>query len=120
MPREWVIDSYSGFEGLRLQECDIEEPGPTDVRIRVEAFALNWGDADLMNDQYSFSFESFPARTGIEASGIVEAVGPEVTGVEVGERYGTLPYFYYNRGASADTLLTVSYTHLTLPTTPYV
>lgn len=105
MPREWVIDDYTGFEGLRLQECEVDEPGPTDVRIKVEAFALNWGDADLMNDLYSFSFPTFPARTGIEASGIVEAVGSEVTDIEVGKRYGTLPYFYYNRGASADTLL---------------
>lgn len=105
MPREWVIDEYSGFEGLRLQECQVEEPGPEDVRLRVEAFALNWGDADLMNDQYSFSFPSFPARVGIEAAGIVEAVGSEVEGIAIGERYGTLPYFYDNRGASADTLL---------------
>jgi len=105
MAREWVIDDYTGFEGLRLQDCAVEEPGPTDVRIRVEAFALNWGDADLMNDLYSFSFPSFPARVGIEASGIVEAVGSDVTEIEVGERYGTLPYFYFNRGASADTVL---------------
>ena len=105
MAREWVIDSYSGFEGLRLQDCEVEEPGPNDVRLKVEAFALNWGDADLMLDQYSFSFPEFPARAGIEAAGIVEAVGSDVTGIEVGKRYATLPYFYYNRGASADTML---------------
>lgn len=105
MAREWVITDYSGFEGLQLVECTPEEPGPHDVRLRVEAFALNWGDADLMLDMYSFSFSSFPARIGIEASGIVEAVGSEVSGIDVGERYGTLPYFYDTRGASADTLL---------------
>ena len=105
MTREWVIDSYSGFEGLRLQDCEPEEPGPTDVRIAVEAFALNWGDADLMNDQYSFSFPEFPARAGIEAAGVVDATGSDVSGIEVGQRVGTLPYFYYNRGASADTML---------------
>ena len=105
MTREWVIDSYSGFEGLRIQACEPQEPGPTDVRIRVEAFALNWGDADLMNNQYSFSFPEFPARTGIEAAGVIDAVGADVEGLEVGARCGTLPYFYYNRGASADTML---------------
>ncbi|MEM7337645.1 MAG: zinc-dependent alcohol dehydrogenase family protein [Actinomycetota bacterium] len=105
MPREWVINAYDGFEGLELVSCEIAEPGPTDVRLRVEAFALNWGDADLMRDMYSFSFSSFPARVGIEAAGIVEAVGSEVTGIAVGDRYGTLPYFYDRRGASADTML---------------
>tara|TARA_R110002153_G_scaffold27063_6_gene84114 strand:- start:2303 stop:2452 length:150 start_codon:yes stop_codon:yes gene_type:complete len=43
MPREWVIDSYYGFEGLRLTDCSAKEPGPTEVRLRIEAFALNWG-----------------------------------------------------------------------------
>lgn len=105
MAREWVIPSYSGFESLQLVDCEVEEPGPTDVRLRVEAFALNWGDADLMLNHYSFSFSSFPARVGIEAAGIVEAVGSAVTGIEIGERYCTLPYFYDKRGVSADTVL---------------
>lgn len=105
MPREWVIDAYDGFEGLRLAACERQEPGPTEVRLHIEAFALNWGDMNLMKDQYSFSFDRFPARVGMEAAGFVEAVGSEVKGVEIGARYCTLPYFYYNRGASADTLV---------------
>lgn len=104
MSREWVIDEYAGYQGLRLQECDVVAPGPNDVQLRIEAFALNWGDMNLMMDQYSFSFNHFPARIGMEAAGIVEAVGTDVSGIEVGERYCTLPYFYYNNGASADTL----------------
>lgn len=105
MPREWVIDGYNGFESLRLRQTERERPGPTDVRLKIEAFALNWGDADLMNNQYSFSFSSFPARVGIEAAGIVEAVGEDVEGVDIGERYSTLQYFYDMRGVSADTTL---------------
>lgn len=105
MPREWVIDAYDGFEGLRLTSCESKEPGPGEVRLRIEAFALNWGDADLMRDRYSFSFSSFPARIGMEAAGIVEAVGADVTDVEIGARYSTLPHFYDTRGASADTLV---------------
>ncbi|MEQ8297820.1 MAG: zinc-binding dehydrogenase [Nitratireductor sp.] len=105
MPREWVIDAYDGYEGLRLAACEKGEPGPTEIRMHIEAFALNWGDMDLMKDNYSFSFERFPARIGMEAAGIVEAVGRDVTGIAVGARYCTLPYFYYNRGASADTLV---------------
>ncbi len=105
MPREWVIDSYDGYEALRLQDCVAEEPGPTEIRLRIEAFALNWGDNDLMLDRYSFSFSSLPARVGIEATGIVEAVGSGVTGISVGDRHCTLPYFYDKRGCSADTVL---------------
>lgn len=75
------------------------------MRLRIEAFALNWGDADLMLDQYSFSFSAFPARVGIEAAGIVDAVGEGVTDVAVGERYCTLPHFYDQRGTSADSVV---------------
>lgn len=103
--RAWVINSYSGFQGLELIDVPVEEPGPGEIRLRIEAFALNWGDMDLMLDNYSFSFERFPARIGMEAAGIVEAAGEGVEGIAIGSRYCTLPYFYYNRGASAETLI---------------
>lgn len=106
MAREWVIDAYDGYEGLRLQACEPVAPGPGEARLRIEAFALNWGDMNLMKDQYSFSFDHFPARIGYEATGIVEAVGDGVSGIEIGKRYCTLPYFYFDNGASADTLTT--------------
>ena len=106
MLREWVVTDYSqGYKSLRLQDCDAEKPGPNDIRLRVEAFALNWGDMDLMRGIYSFVFESLPARVGIEAVGIVDKVGANVEGIAVGERYCTLPYFYYNRGTSADSVV---------------
>jgi len=105
MPRAWHIHDYSGYKSLRLEDVPLEEPGPGDVRMRVEAFALNWGDMDLMKDNYSFSFPKFPARVGIEATGIIDKVGSQVEGYEVGERVSTLPYFYYNRGASTESLV---------------
>ncbi|MCP4316162.1 MAG: zinc-binding dehydrogenase [Hyphomicrobiales bacterium] len=105
MPRAWVIHHYSGYQGLTLENFDAQEPGPGEIRLKVEAFALNWGDMDLMCDRYSFSFREFPARIGIEAAGIVDAVGADVTGIEIGERYCTLPYFYYERGASTESMV---------------
>lgn len=105
MPRAWRIHDYSGYQGLRLEDEPLEEPGNGEVRLRVEAFALNWGDMDLMKDNYSFSFPQFPARVGIEAAGIIDAVGPGVDGFALGERVSTLPYFYDNRGASTESLV---------------
>ena len=105
MPRAWVIHSYSGYENLSLEEFDEETPDPGEVRLRIEAFALNWGDMDLMHDRYSFSFSTFPARIGMEAAGIVDMIGPDVTGIELGERYCTLPYFYDLQGTSAESAI---------------
>lgn len=105
MPRAWHIHDYSGYKGLRLGEERLEEPGPGELRLAVEAFALNWGDMDLMKDNYSFSFPKFPARVGIEAAGIVDAIGQGVEGFAIGERVSTLPYFYDNRGASTESMV---------------
>ncbi len=105
MPRAWVIHGYDGYQGLSLENFSKEVPGPGEIRLKVEAFALNWGDMDLMLDCYSFSFPHFPARIGMEAAGIVDAIGPDVEGIEMGERFCTLPYFYYNRGASTESLV---------------
>lgn len=102
MPREWVIHGYDGWQGLDLIEAPMPQPGPGQVRLKIGAFALNWGDMDLMLDRYSFGFPSFPARIGMEAAGVVDALGEGVTGLEIGQHVGTLPYFYDNDGTSAD------------------
>lgn len=103
--REWVITEYSGLSGLELREYAPEQPGPGEVRLKTEAFALNWGDMDLMQGRYSFNFSELPARIGCEAVGIVDRIGDGVTGIEIGERYCTLPYFYDMKGVSGDTVI---------------
>ena len=65
-----------------------------------------------MHDRYSFSFSSLPARIGMEAAGIVEAIGSNVQNINIGDRYCTLPHFYDRKGASADTLI-IDQTYIT-------
>lgn len=103
--REWVITEYAGIPGLELREYAPKQAGPGEVRLKTEAFALNWGDMDLMQGRYSFNFSQLPARIGCEAVGIVEQIGEGVTGIELGKRYCTLPYFYDMKGASGDTVI---------------
>ncbi len=103
--REWVITEYSGMSGLELRAYTPQQAGPGEVRLKTEAFALNWGDMDLMQGRYSFNFSRLPARIGCEAVGIVDQVGDGVTGIELGERYCTLPYFYDMKGVSGDTVI---------------
>lgn len=82
MAREWVITAYEGFEGLQLQECDPQEPKATQIRLRIEAFALNWGDNDRV----------FPIGGHIDAwrylKGARKTYGKVV--VETGAREGNL------------------------------
>ncbi|MEM5471490.1 zinc-binding dehydrogenase [Hoeflea sp. AS60] len=102
---EWVINEYTGISGLQLRDYAPKTAGPGEVRLKVEAFALNWGDMDLMQGRYSFNFSQLPARIGCEAVGIVDQIGEGVTGIKLGERYCTLPYFYDMEGVSGDSVI---------------
>ena len=70
---------------VRLGDLPVPEPGPGEVRLRVHASALNRADLLQMRGLYPPP----PGEStvpGLEAAGVVEAVGPEVDGWRLGER----------------------------------
>lgn len=77
------IYEYGGPEVLRYEETDIGEPGEGEARIRHTAIGLNFIDTYHRTGLYPMDF---PGGLGTEAAGIVEAVGPGVSTVEVGDR----------------------------------
>ena len=81
-----------GPEVLRLDEVPEVDPGPGEVRIRIEAIGLNRAEVMLREGIYH-ERPVFPSRIGYEAAGVVEAVGEGVTGVREGERIATVPSF---------------------------
>ncbi|ASW01906.1 quinone oxidoreductase family protein [Paraburkholderia aromaticivorans] len=72
-----------GPEVLRWEEVVVGDPGPGQVRLRHEAIGLNFADTYFRSGLYPMPL---PAGMGVEAAGIVEAVGPNVTNVAVGDR----------------------------------
>ena len=72
-----------GPDVLRWEEVDVGEPGPGQVRLRHEAVGLNFADTYFRSGLYPVAL---PAGIGVEAAGVVEAVGPGVTNVAVGDR----------------------------------
>lgn len=75
-----------GPETLVLtQDAARPEPGPGEVRIKVEASALNFPDLLLIEDQYQ-DRPPRPFAPGSEVAGLVEALGPGVEGFAVGDR----------------------------------
>jgi NADPH:quinone reductase-like Zn-dependent oxidoreductase len=81
-----VFENYGGPEVLRVAEVDVPEPGPGQVRIRVRAAGLNQLDFKIRSGVMRQAFPvTFPAVPGLEAAGVVDKVGPEVTGLKVGD-----------------------------------
>lgn len=80
--------AFGGPEVLRVDEVAVGEPGPGEVRIAVAAFGLNRVEALYRSGD--FGPVSFPSRIGYEAAGIIEAIGPDVTGWRPGDRVATL------------------------------
>ncbi|CAE6747399.1 quinone oxidoreductase family protein [Paraburkholderia nemoris] len=72
-----------GPEVLRWEEVAVGDPGPGQVRLRHEAVGLNFADTYFRTGLYPMPL---PAGMGVEAAGVVEAIGPDVINVAVGDR----------------------------------
>ncbi|MFE6334837.1 zinc-dependent alcohol dehydrogenase family protein [Streptomyces sp. NPDC057806] len=85
-----------GPEVLRVEEVGVADPGPGELRIRVEAIGLNRAEALFRSGHYIEPVKEFPAGLGAEAAGVVEAVGPDVTGFQPGAPVSVVPAFSMN------------------------
>ncbi|WP_214325048.1 zinc-dependent alcohol dehydrogenase family protein [Nonomuraea sediminis] len=85
-----------GPEVLRLEEVDPGEPGPGEVLIRVDAIGINRAEALFRSDVYIEPVKQLPSRLGSEAAGVIEAVGPQVTGFEPRQAVSVVPNFSQN------------------------
>jgi NADPH:quinone reductase-like Zn-dependent oxidoreductase len=85
-----------GPEVLEFIDSPVAAPGPHEVRIKVKAIGINRAESMWRNDKYVEPVK-FPAGLGYDASGIVDAVGKEVTGFAVGDVVSTIPSFSMNQ-----------------------
>ncbi|WP_437730873.1 quinone oxidoreductase family protein [Sorangium sp. So ce1335] len=72
-----------GPEVLRREEADVGSPGPGQARVRHVAVGLNFADTYFRTGLYPVPL---PSGIGVEAAGVVEAVGEGVTSVAPGDR----------------------------------
>ncbi|QRG80417.1 quinone oxidoreductase [Citrobacter sp. R56] len=72
-----------GPQVLRYEDVTVGEPGPGEVRLRQVAVGLNYADTYFRNGTYPIPM---PSGMGVEAAGVVEAIGAGVTNVAVGDR----------------------------------
>ena len=83
MPHAIRVHEVGGPNVLRWEEVEVGDPGPGQVRLRQEAAGLNFIDVYHRTGLYK---QDMPFTPGVEGAGIVEATGPGVTAVSVGDR----------------------------------
>jgi len=85
MSRVVVFDEFGGPDVLHVLEKPAVEPAAGEVRVRIEAFAVNPLD-QMMRSGASPAPVPLPhARLGVEGTGVVDALGPGITGLEIGD-----------------------------------
>ncbi|MEX1250868.1 MAG: NADPH:quinone oxidoreductase family protein [Hyphomonas sp.] len=72
------------YAGVALEERDLPEPGPGEVRVRIKAASLNFPDLLMTEGKYQLKPE-LPFVLGMEFSGAVDALGAGVSGFAVGD-----------------------------------
>ena len=77
------IERTGGPEVLQWQQVDVGEPGPGEVRVRNAAVGVNFIDVYHRTGLYPLPL---PAGIGLEAAGVIEAVGQGVDEFRVGDR----------------------------------
>ncbi len=90
MNKTVIINEFGGSDKLTIQDMPVGDPGPGQVRIAHKACGLNFIDVYQRTGLYPLNL---PHALGMEAAGVIEAVGEGVTHLKVGDRaaYASMP-----------------------------
>ena len=95
-----MLREIGGPEVLHLEEVAVAAPAPEEIRLRQTVIGVNFHDTYVRSGLYKTL--TLPGIPGVEAVGVVEAVGERVTNLKPGDRVGYITAAY---GAYADARL---------------
>jgi NADPH2:quinone reductase len=78
------IHAQGGPDEMRYEDVELEPPEEGEARVRHTAIGVNFIDVYHRSGLYKLA--SLPAVLGVEAAGVVEAIGPNTSEVAVGDR----------------------------------
>lgn len=109
------LREHGGPEVLKLEEIEIGDPGPGEIRIRQTAIGINFSEMHTRKKAGGTHSNPLPLILGREAAGIVEAIGPGVEGFDIGQRvaYG----LRRQQGAYTEARLIAAHELIPLPDT---
>lgn len=82
--RAAVIHEHGDRDVIQLEQVVIPEPTDDEVRIKVHACALNWLDVGIRRGP-QFGAVPLPLTTGVDVSGVIDAVGSDVSDWNAGD-----------------------------------
>lgn len=99
MTRVVRIHEYGDASVLRIDDVDVPAPAANEVQIKVKAIGINRAEVMFRNHAY-LQEARFPSRLGYEASGVVEAVGSDVSDFVVGDAVSVIPSLDITNGGT--------------------
>ena len=87
------MEEYGGPEVMKFTSYELSAPGPAEARVKLHAAGVNFIDIYQRRGRYQVNL---PYTPGLEAAGVVEEVGKDVTEVKPGDRvaYSSTPGSY--------------------------
>ncbi len=82
--KQMVVTRFGGPEVVELHEVAVPEPGAGEVRIKVAAAGMNYADIMQRDGLYPNGPQP-PYGAGFEVAGLIDQVGPNVTGWNTGD-----------------------------------
>jgi NADPH:quinone reductase len=89
--KTFVVERVGGPEAMKLVNIDPGKPGPGEVLIRHKAIGVNFADIHYRRGTapaHAMAKLPLPFTPGLEAAGVIDAIGPGVTSFKVGDRVG--------------------------------
>jgi NADPH2:quinone reductase len=86
MPMKALISRDPGpYDTLELADLPMPDPGRGEVRVRIASCSINYPDVLIIQDLYQVK-PPRPFAPGVEVSGVIDAIGSEVTSLAAGDR----------------------------------
>ncbi|CAN7761272.1 zinc-dependent alcohol dehydrogenase family protein [Caballeronia sp. LjRoot34] len=92
MTRSVRIHEFGGPDVLRIEDVTIANPAAGEVRLRIHAIGLNRTELTLRSGRSPVK-PALPSGIGFEAAGVIDALGPDVTGFAPGDRVALVPAY---------------------------
>src|SRR5215207_4765680 len=84
MSKAFRFYQHGGPDVLRFENVEVGAPGRGEVRLRNTAVAVNYRDVLVRSGIHAV--KSFPSGIGLESAGVIDVIGPGVSGLAVGDR----------------------------------